>query len=414
VDIRGRAREQADDLPRVRRPKPVRIPPELGQRGLGDRNLAQVLKDRRSRYFRSTAELYRFADGKTDGIGYVDREKVWARLPGEFLVLGENHARTTVMDLVEATGVKNYIYEAGDTRPSPYLHPRQQAPQMEHQLEEWLPKFIIGLIGVQQTLAAELRRLDLQQPGWKEEIRTDRLTAERTDPEAEERQYQADLAKWSTDWEGKYRSSEERGEWKTSPGGDLVGQHKSTGGLWTPAPSRPYDRSKKEVKATLRVLQAIRGMARGRKDPISRFYEENQPVIDKTIKQLEAGLPVELTRMFLKMATKKFDFQALINHLSDAAAQERSDLKVASIQTHQSYKAEKFGGPVEAQAEELRDSYMLHRIIKAKASGYRLAGLGDAHRERLQSVLKEIDPDIVVQSSDDYYLDQYRLHPDRD
>jgi hypothetical protein len=57
---------------------------------------------------------------------------------------------------------------------------------------------------------------------------------------------------------------------------------------------------------------------------------------------------------------------------------------------------------------------MLHRIIDAKVSGYRLAGLGDAHRDRLQRILKEIDPDMVVQSSDDFYLNQYRLHPDRD
>ena len=54
------------------------------------------------------------------------------------------------------------------------------------------------------------------------------------------------------------------------------------------------------------------------------------------------------------------------------------------------------------------------RIIDAKANGYRLAGLGDAHRDRLQRILKEIDLDMVVQPSDDFYLNQYRLHPDRD
>jgi hypothetical protein len=169
------------------------------------------------------------------------------------------------------------------------------------------------------------------------------------------------------------------------------------------------------VKAALRVLRAIRGMgaARGKADPVVRFYAENQSVIDKTIKQLEAGLPVELTRMFLKMATGKFDLQALIDRLSDAAAQERTELNVTSVQTYQSYTPGKFGG-LEAHAEELRDSYMLHRIIEAKADGCRLLGLGDAHRERLQRVLEEIVPGIAVQSSDDFYLDQYRLHPDRD
>jgi len=411
-----KARPQADDLPRVRkRPGPVNIPPGDSFLGSGDRNLALVLKDYRSRYFRSRAELYRFAAGKTDDIGYVDREKVWVRLPDEFLVLGESHTRTTVMDLVEATGVTDYIYEGGETRPSPYLYAGKQTRAMKHQLEELLPKFIVGLVGVQHTLKTELRDLDLEQPSWKKDIRDERLTAERTDPEAEKQEYHAKLAQWSSDWEAKYRSRDERGERKLEPsGGGFTGQHKSTGELHSPAPDTPYDRSKTEVKATLRVLLAIRdtGAARGSKDPIARFYAQNQPVIDKTIKQLEAGLPVRLTRMFLKMATGKFDLQALIDHLNAAAVQERADLNVASVQTYQSYTAGKFGS--EAQAEELRDSYMLHRIIEAKASGHRLAGLGDAHRKRLQPVLAEIAPDIVVQSSETFYLDQYRLHPDRD
>jgi hypothetical protein len=363
-----RARPRGDDLPLVgSRPQPVMIRPEDGERGLGDRNLGLVVKDNRSRYFRSIDELYLFAAGKTDDIGYVDREKVWARLPDEFLVLGEQHDRTTVMDLVEATGVRNYIYEAGDTRPSPYLYPRKKAAAMDHQLEESLPKFVVGLIGVQRTLAPKIRRLDLQDPGWKKEIRDERLDAERTDPEAEKRKYQAELAQWSSGWEAKHQSWDQRGEWKVGPTGNMVGQHKSTGGLSSPAPSTPYDRGKIEVKATLRVLRAIRDMGRGKKDPIARFYAENSSVIDKTIRQLEDGLPVELTRMFLKMAAGKFDLQVLVDRLSDAAAQERTSLNVASVASHPSYKPGAFTGQ-EAQAEELRDSYMWHRIIEAKAN----------------------------------------------
>lgn len=410
-----RGRPRGDDLPRVRsRPKPVMIPPEDSQRGTDDRNLGQVVTDNRARYFRAIDELYLFAAGKTDDIGYVDREKTWARLPDEFLVLGESHDKTTVMDLVEATGVTNYIYEASDARPSPYLYPGQQIKAREHQLEESLPKFVVGLIGVRRTLATEIRRLDLQDPGWKKEIRDQRLTAERTDPEAEKQKYQADLKQWSSGWETKYQTRDQRGEWKTDPTGNLIGQHKTGGGLWSPAPGKPYDRDKVEVKATLLVLRAIRDMGRGKKDPIARFYAENSEVIDKTVRQLEEGLPVELTRMFLKMATGKFDLLPLIKHLGGAAVQERADLKVTSVQTYQSYKPEKFGDPIHDQAEELRDSHMLHRIIEAKASGYRLAGLGDAHRDRLQQVLEQLIPGIIVQSSSDFYVDQYRLHPDRD
>jgi hypothetical protein len=272
------------------------------------------------------------------------------------------------MDLVEATGVEKYIYEGGDTRPSPYLDPGRTSHEMEHQLEELLPKYVVGLIGVQRILERELTGLDLQ-PGWKSEIRGGRQTAEQADPEAEKRQYQAEQAGWSSDWEAKNRTREERGEWKIGPSGGYVGQRRPTGGLSSPAPSRPYTRSGTEVKATLRVLQAIRDVARGKNDPIAHFYDQHRSIIDKTITQLEADLPVELTRMFLKMATGKFDLKGLIKLLSGAAVQERADLKVTSVQTYQSYTAGKFGGPVEAQAEELRDSYMLHRIMVTSGSG---------------------------------------------
>jgi hypothetical protein len=410
---RGRARQQAEDLPQVKRKRFVKVPYELADLGVGERQLARILVDYKSRYFRNLNELYRYARRETDDIGFVDREKGWVRLPEEFLVIGESHNRTTVMDLVEATGVEKYIYEGGATRPSPYFETGKTSPEMEHQLEELLPKYIVGLIGVQHKLEQELRGLDLR-PGWKSEIRGERQIAERADPEAERRQYQTEMAEWSYAWEAKYRTREERGEWKIGPSGGYVGQRRPAGGLSSPAPSRPYSRSGTEVRATLQGLRVIRDLARGKKDPIALFYAQHRSIIDKTIAQLEAGLPIELTRMFLKMATGKFDLKVLIKLLSSAATQEFADLKLSNVKVHVSYTAGKFSGPVETGAEELRDSYMLHRIIDAKAKGYRLAGLGDAHRSRLQGVLQAMDPDILVQSSDDFYVDQYRSHPDRD
>lgn len=412
AEARRRARPEAEDLPRVRRPKFVKIPYELSDLGTGERNIGRILMDNRSRYFLNINELYRYARRETDHIGYVDREKVWVRLPDEFLVLGEHHNRTTLMDLVEATGTEKYIYEAGATRPSPHLHSGSEIPEMEHQLEERLPKYVVGLIGVQRMLEKKLRKLERDR-GWKSEIRGERRTAERADPEAEKRQYQADLAEWSSRWEAKYQTRVERGARQMGPTGEYVGQRKLVGGLSDPAPSSPYDRSKTEVRITLEALRSIRDAAGGKNDLITAFYVNYRTVIDKTIAQLEEGVPVEFTRMFLKMATAKFDLEGLIGMLTAAATQELADLKLTSIGSHQQYETGKFSGS-EAQAEELRDSYMLHRIIDAKANGYRLAGLGDAHRSRIGGVLHHIDPDILVQSSDDFYLDQYHLHPDRD
>jgi hypothetical protein len=405
-------RRRAEDVPREVTTRRVQIPYGFGDLGTGERHVARILVDYRSRYFRDINELHDYALRKTHDIGYVDREKVWVRLPAEFLVLGESHDRTTVMDLVEATGVEKYIYEGEATRPSPYLDPGQQIPEMKHQLEELLPKYVVALIGVEKKLARELKLVDLEWPGWKEEIREKRPKAERADPEARKREHQVELARWSSDWEAKHRTRKERAEWEAEYRNWVEGEWVS-GALTAKVPSTEYKRSDKEVQVILRALRAIRDMTRGKNDPIALFYDQNRSVIDKTIKQLKDGLPIELTRMFLKMATGKFDLKVLITLLSDAAMQEFADVQFSSATMYQSYAPGKFTGH-EAQAEELRDSYMLHRIIEAKANEYRLAGLGNAHRKRLQGVLQAMDPDIIAQSSDEFYAGQYRLHPDRD
>jgi hypothetical protein len=49
---RGRARSAADDLPQVIT-RIVKIPYELGDLGIGQRNLARILVDYKSRYFRA-------------------------------------------------------------------------------------------------------------------------------------------------------------------------------------------------------------------------------------------------------------------------------------------------------------------------------------------------------------------------
>jgi hypothetical protein len=99
--------------------------------------------------------------------------------------------------------------------------------------------------------------------------------------------------------------------------------------------------------------------------------------------QLNAGLPVHLTRMLLAMASDRFDLSGLIDLLTAAAEREFAASGAADVS-----KAEGYGRTYEKaagrRAEQLRDSYMLHRILEAKAAGDRLAGLGDAHRRNLE------------------------------
>jgi hypothetical protein len=122
--------------------------------------------------------------------------------------------------------------------------------------------------------------------------------------------------------------------------------------------------------------------------------------------------------MFLKMATGKFDLRSLINLMTGAAESEFKESKVPDVGPLPGY-GQTYVGAAGGQAagrrmEQLRESYMLDRILAAKAAGDRLAGLGDAHRRNLEGVLSKLDPDILVMPSYAFYPGQHKLHPDRD
>jgi hypothetical protein len=71
-----------------------------------------MITDEPSRYFESEQELYDYAIGQTETIGYLDTPETWVRLSkDELLVLGELHDQTTLRDLVQAVGTKRWLYE---------------------------------------------------------------------------------------------------------------------------------------------------------------------------------------------------------------------------------------------------------------------------------------------------------------
>jgi hypothetical protein len=380
---------------------------ELGD---GERNVRSIVEDHKSRYFGSVKELYAYAAESTETIGYVDREKTWVRLPERFLVLGERHSGTTLTDLVEATGTKRYIYEGGSSeRPSPYLHPGEAAEGAgRHALEEILPKLVIGLIGVDQVLQAELAALR-RSPGWKARIRQQAQAAELADLEADKRLYAQKLSEWSSTWETEHEDPETRKS--VNVASPKAGRYQDE--LNPPPPDRPYSRETAEVSIAQKALVELRSAAYEDDDRITAFYNENRQVIDKTIAQLKSGLPVRFSRMFLKMATGKFDLSGLIRLLSAASEKEFSALRVEDVSRSKRYERHYETAPAGHRMEELRDSYMLHRILAAKAVGDRLAGLGDNHRKNLEKVLKQLDPEILVKQSTEFYKDQYKDHPDR-
>jgi hypothetical protein len=82
--------------------------------GSGDRNVSTMMADTdKNCYFESKKEMSDYARKKTDNIGYVEKENAWIRLPENgFIVFGEDHTQTTIMDLVAATGNRKFMYEA--------------------------------------------------------------------------------------------------------------------------------------------------------------------------------------------------------------------------------------------------------------------------------------------------------------
>jgi hypothetical protein len=80
--------------------------------GQGERSVAKMIADKPSRYFRDEQELYAYARAETETIGYVEKQKAWMRINDrELLVLGEEHTKTTLLDVVRAVGTKRWMYE---------------------------------------------------------------------------------------------------------------------------------------------------------------------------------------------------------------------------------------------------------------------------------------------------------------
>jgi len=78
-----------------------------------------MLTDATARYFENKDEFYRYAQGQTDTIGYVEAAATWVRLPAAFTVMGELHTGTNVADLVKATGTKKFRHEGYTEVPEP-------------------------------------------------------------------------------------------------------------------------------------------------------------------------------------------------------------------------------------------------------------------------------------------------------
>lgn len=387
----------------------------LRQRGEPPRNIGAMVEDHRSRFFENEAELLDFADRKTTDIGYVDREKTWVRLaPNKPLVLGENHAGTTLRDLVEATGHWKYLYE-GSIPAERIPHVAAQA-EFNHRIEPRLPVMVVGLIGVELRLKKMIEAIKAQYVGclgfnksaWKaaHDVAMAAAQPPAADPQAND---DAAFEAWSTGWENAnstpIRRKERHMRYYASTHGTVIGDA---------PPPRGYERTGQEDALTRRVLEYLKDETQLKSDGLTKFYRDHQEIIDTTLVQLGQNKSLAHTRMFRKMVTGKFDLSALRVLLETEAEKAFESAAIEDVSAGQVYDGEIETDEQGRRMEALRDSYMLDEIVKAYAAGVRLFGLGDLHRRNLHEKLKQKIVGVEVIPSDDFYRAQYTRHTDRD
>lgn len=409
-------------------PDPLRIDAPLANAGIGPRNVRAMAADGRSRYFTDAQEVADFVAQRTEKIGYVDRQKVWVRLPDEPLVLGESHAATTLQDLVDATGNTHFQYE-GKSRTSTIPRPaRAPADRVDHLLEPELPKMIVGLHGTRDLfntkrphsalthIESARRQLDAAETKaeWKRTNRAAAAADRRVRVVTEERQ-QADfeagaLAQWSANWEAA-NAANRAGARRAGP--DLAGN------LTNNAPARPYDRSVAEAKYALRALRYMQARPY-RSGVLRNFYKANSGIIDKTVNELAANVELLHTTLFRKVVTRRFDLDGMITLLEAHAEAEFQAKGIEDASTVDGYGAHYERGRVAGpdgndhgmRMEQLRDSYMLESLRNAYRNGIQIFGLGDMHRRNLVQIIAAEYPDWTVCDSGTFYQAQYVLHPD--
>ncbi|MEH2279650.1 MAG: hypothetical protein V7K40_34020 [Nostoc sp.] len=124
-----------------------------------------MLNDDIVRYFNSKNEFFKYAEEKTENIGYVKKKQTWIRLPNQLIVLGENHNKTTLTDIVNAVHTQKFMYEGYTELPEEtttkiktliaerdqYLNKKMNLDKNDkynHKAEDFYPKVLKGLYNI--------------------------------------------------------------------------------------------------------------------------------------------------------------------------------------------------------------------------------------------------------------------------
>jgi hypothetical protein len=342
--------------------------------GKGERNVKKMLADYRHRDFKNKQELLDYANQRTTTIGYVEREKVWVRLPDTLFVLGESHNATTTPDIAEATQVP-FRYEGG-TAVSYITH----KPDSEHVLESSLPKIaglleqIVEGLGNQRVHPHSRRRLDKEEI---KDVKTDNkvnLGQDKKINSKADANYKKRMVEWN-----------KRMEQARLVEGSYFKEDNSKYEIREVAPKKAYSNSINETKALLQALQTVQD---AQLPQFQNFYKTHNSIIKTTISELKNYTPVQLTNLYLKALDKDSVYQAmqlLVTLFKNASAQEITDRGLRHLPGLYPNNPQ-YTWTSDVTLMKQRDQHIIHYIREELNHTQRafLIGMGDKHVKNMK------------------------------
>jgi hypothetical protein len=329
----------------------------------GRESILTMLRDDKKRYFADKDEMYRYAKGNTDTMGWVPARNAWVKLNDELVVLGETHtADLTAASVIKAVGTERYMHESLTEAPeaspdvSRALRTREKGEHKRkfgkvsaaNRSEDFFPKIKRGFadLGVVCNAKGEIRWQD-RKP-----------------------------------WRPQY--------------------------------------------VLLRLVLLYASGIQSRTSALKQFYDTHSDVLNRTASML-AELPDDpaqihalLLRTPLSLAMATARSTALFTSLKDAVmAHVEAKIHAQHVQrpAPASFAAWKMAqtdyspdpdSPI-IQAEKARDRSMLEHIRDARGRHYLIYGLGKMHLERLDDVLTQ--ENVRHSTVEDFVTQQEQAYP---
>ncbi|MFL9458857.1 DUF4157 domain-containing protein [Tolypothrix bouteillei VB521301_2] len=317
------------------------------KKGSGVRNIGAMIQDKeRNFFFQSEREMFKYANGKTETMGYLEKEDTWIRIPdNKLLVLGEKHTGTTLVDVVKAIGTKKYIYEQYTELPKKLLKKSKRFQQISsqdskdlkekfgpqhgnnrtpHLIDNILPKIVVALISLKKDILKLVRTAGLLKLQNEQQI------------------------------------------------------------------VKGYNLQQSQLKYLLRAMLMAAKSAKY-KTNMQELWQEHQDIFNTTAKELTEGVELANTAFIKAIYQKKFTYNNFIDSFKDAA---RSDLQTSGAQeefnqfeTNREDIQGSTNDPEAKEFERMREYYMYKKMKEAEQKGYLLAGIGDVHRLHLEEIL---------------------------